>query len=123
MHPVGKADFQSGGNNKAMKLIDLVAYFRRGGSFEDFCKKHALNAESEVIEIYAQIPASLESRLGFFPIEETGGQAEFLSNGVKYQTLFDFFYFLEVIEDSKRQKALEDAELAQKLMSYALKDA
>jgi hypothetical protein len=106
-----------------MKLIDLVTYFRHGGTFEDFCKKHSLNAKSEVIEIYAQAPASLESQLGFFPIEETEGQAEFLSDGVKYQTLFDFFYFLDVIEDLKDNDTPGDAELAQKLLSYALKDA
>ena len=106
-----------------MKLIDLVAYFRHGGTFEDFCRTQGLNAESEVIEIYAQEPVGLESQLGLFPIEETEGQAEFLSDGVKYKTLFDFFYFLEVIEDLKGVQLPEDAELAQKLLSYALKDA
>ncbi len=108
---------------KIMKLIDLVTYFRHGGTYDDFCRKHTLNAKSEVIEIYAQEPVSLESQLGFFPIEETEGKADFLSNGVKYQTLFDFFYFLEVIEDVKDKKTLEDAELAQKLLLYAVKDA
>jgi hypothetical protein len=110
------------GSNEVMQLIDLVTYFRHEGNFEDFCKQHALNAESEVIEIYAQVPAGLESRLGFFPIEETEGQAEFLSDGVRYQTLFDFFYFLEVIKDANTQESLKDAELAQILMSCALKD-
>lgn len=106
-----------------MKLIDLVTYFRHGGTFEDFCRTNALNAESEVIEIYAQDPVSLESQLGFFPIEETQGQAEFLSNGINYQTLFDFFYFLEVVESVKGKEKPDDAELAQKLLSYALRDA
>lgn len=106
-----------------MKLIDLITYFRGGGTFEDFCKVHSLNAESEVMEIYAQKPVSLASELGFFPIEETEGQAEFFSNGIKYETLFDFFYFLEVIEDLKGKEIPADAELAQKLLSYALKDA
>jgi hypothetical protein len=106
-----------------MKLIDLVAYFRHGGTFEDFCRTQGLNAESEVIEIYAQEPVGLESQLGFFPIEETEGKAEFLSDGVKYKSVFNFFYFLEVIEDLKGVQLPEDAELAQKLLSYALRDA
>jgi hypothetical protein len=106
-----------------MKLIDLVIYFRHGGTFEGFCKTQGLNAESEVIEIYAQVPVGLESQLGFFPIEETEGKAEFSSDGVKYKTLFDFFYFLEVIEDLKGVQLPEDGELAQKLLSYALSDA
>jgi hypothetical protein len=106
-----------------MKLIDLVAYFRQGGTFEGFCRTQGLNVESEVIEIYAQEPVRFESQLGFFPIEETGGQAAFSSNGIRYKTLFDFFYFLEVIEDLKGAQLPDDRELAQKLLSYALKDA
>ena len=106
-----------------MKLIDLIAFFRRGGTFEDFCKAQALNAESEVIEIYAQEPVCLEAALGFFPIEETEGRVEFQSEGVQYQNLFDFFYFLEVIEDIKGSEEPTDSELAQKLYSYAMNDA
>jgi hypothetical protein len=34
-----------------VKLIDLVAYFRNGGSFEDFCETQGLDTDSEVIEI------------------------------------------------------------------------
>ena len=106
-----------------MKLIDLVSYFRLGGTFEDFCKTQALNAESEVIEIYAQKPVSLHSNLGFFPIEETEGQVEFLAEGLPYQNLFDFFYFLDVIKDVKGSTLPGNAELAQALLSYALNDA
>jgi hypothetical protein len=106
-----------------MKMIDLVAYFRNGGTFEDFCKMQALDSRSEVIEIYAQAPVSLDSQLRFFPIEETGGQAEVVSDGIKYQTLFDVVYFLEVIGERKGRESLGDAELAQILISYALKDA
>lgn len=106
-----------------MKLIDLITFFRQGGTFEDFCKKHALNAESEVIEIYAQEPVSLEAELGFFPIEETEGQVEFQSQGMKYQSLFDFFYFLDVIKEVKGRAEPSDEELAQKLLTFAIKDA
>jgi hypothetical protein len=110
-------------NETGLKLIELVAYFRHGGTFKDFCRTQGLNAESEVIEIYAQEPVGLESQLGFFPIEATQGKAEYSAHDVKYKSLFDFFYFLEVIKDLKRVQLPEDAELAQKLLSYALKDA
>ena len=106
-----------------MRLIDLIAYFRRGGDFENFCIEQSLNTETEVVEIYAQKPVCLESQLGFFPIEETEGRAEFLSGDIEYQTLFDFLYFLDVIKELKGKKTFEDTELAQKLLSYALKDA
>ena len=106
-----------------MKLIDLVSYFRSGGTFEGFCSARALNVDSEVIEIYAQKPVNLDSDLGFFPIEETGGRIEFQSEGSQYQNLFDFFYFLDVIEDLKESSIPGNEELAQQLLSYALKDA
>ena len=106
-----------------MKLVDLIANFRHGKSFEDFCREQSLHTEAEVVEIYAKKPVSLESQLGFFPIEETEGQAEFLSDGIEYQTLFDFFYFLDVIKEWKGNETLEETELAQNLLSYALKDA
>ncbi len=106
-----------------MKLVDLVAFFRQGGAFDDFCKANGLSAESEVIEIYAQEPVSLESQLGFFPIEETEGRVEFQSGALNYHNLFDFFYFLEVINDVKGSESADNEELAQTLFSYAMKDA
>lgn len=106
-----------------MKLIELIAFFRQGGSFSDFCRAQTLNEDSEVIEIYARGPVSLESQLGFFPIEETEGRVEFRSDGIPYHNLFDFFYFLEVMEDVKGNDESTDSALAQKLFTYAIKDA
>lgn len=106
-----------------MKLIDLISYFRSGEDYESFCKEQALSAESEAIEIYGRKPLYLDSPLGFFPIEETGGLIEFQWEGVPYQNLFDFFYFLEVIEDAKGNDKLGNTELAQILLTYALNDA
>ena len=106
-----------------MKLIELISFFRQGGAFADFCKEQRLNEEVEVIEIYAQEPVGLEAELSFFSIEETEGRIEFQSEGVRYHNLFDFFYFMEVIDDLKGSEEPTHAELAQKLFSYAIKDA
>jgi hypothetical protein len=106
-----------------MKLVGLVTFFSQGGTFEAFCNEHALNAESEVIEIYAQEPVNLDAQLGFFPIEETEGRIEFESQGKKYRNLFDFFYFMEVLEEVKGGEEPNTAELAERLFSYATKDA
>lgn len=106
-----------------MKLTGLVSYFRNGGTFEGFCEEQSLDVDSEVIEVYARTPVSLDSELGFFPVEETGGRAELQLEGLLYQNLFDFFYFLDVIEDVKKAPDQGDDELARRLLSYALKDA
>src|SRR5262249_23530787 len=106
-----------------MKLVDLISFFRQGGAFEDFCAANGLSTASEVIEIYAQEPVSLEAQLGFFPVEETEGRVRFQSGGLTYHNLFDFFYFLEVIEDLKGSESPGNEELAQQLFSYAIRDA
>lgn len=104
-----------------MKLVDLVSYFRRGGTFESFCREHALDIDSEVFEVYARKPVDLDSELGFFSIDEAEGRIEIQSEGMQYQNLFDFFYFLGVIEDARG--VTSDEELARLLFSYAQKDA
>ncbi|MCC7064089.1 MAG: hypothetical protein IT456_14865 [Planctomycetes bacterium] len=106
-----------------MQLMDLVRLFRQGATLDSFCRNHALSPESEAIEIFAQAPVSLHAELGFFPIEETGGRIEFQSNGVRYCSLFDFFYFLAVIEEVNDDAAMDDALVAKMLFSYATKDA
>ncbi len=105
-----------------MKLVELVAYFRNGGNFDGFCREQALKIGAE-LEIYARAPVTLESQLGFFAIERTGGKLEVLSEGMRYENLFDFSYFLDAIEESKDRRSLGDAELAEILLSYALNDA
>jgi hypothetical protein len=106
-----------------MKLINLVSYFRIGGTYKEFCKTQEINSESEVVEIYAQMPVKLDSQLGFFPIEETEGRIEYLAEGLQYQNLFDFFYFLDVMKDVNGNNLLSDCDIAQTLFSFALNDA
>ena len=106
-----------------MKLPALISFFRSGGSFADFCRLHGLDQTSEVIEICAKAPASADSDLSFFPIEATGGKIEFQSQGVSYTCLFDFFYFLDVIEEVRRNEALSNSALAQRLWRFTVGDA
>ncbi len=108
-----------------MKLEGLITYFRNGGAFEDFCQKHSLDLETEVIEVYMQKPFSLNSELAFFEIEKTEGIVEYISDEIKYYNCFDFYYFLDMIEDLKERdnKGLSDREVAKRVLSYAIKDA
>ncbi|AJA69915.1 hypothetical protein HMPREF9714_01733 [Myroides odoratimimus CCUG 12901] len=48
-----------------MKLVDLVKYFRKGGTYQDFCKLYSLNVDSEVIEIYMETPFQIDNELFF----------------------------------------------------------
>lgn len=106
-----------------MKLIDLIGFFRRGGSYDAFCLANSLDANSEAIEIYGQMPLSMESALGFLPIEESKGKIQMEIDGAHYVNLFDFFYFQDVITDAKNTPEMDDRSLAAKLMNYAIKDA
>jgi hypothetical protein len=105
-----------------MNLVDLVSLFRRGETFEGFCEVQGLDESAEVIEIYAREPADLKAELRFFPIEESKGQVRFQWEGQLYQSLFDFFYFLDAMEEVQDSK-LSDFQVAQKLFDYAMKDA
>lgn len=108
-----------------MKLVDLISYFRNGGSYEDFCDNYALNVDSEVVEIYMRTPLNLENELGFFEIEETEGMLDFEFNGLKFFNLFDFYYFLDAIDESNNgeNKKLSNHEIAKKLFDYAIDNA
>ncbi|GAA0891752.1 hypothetical protein GCM10009122_14310 [Fulvivirga kasyanovii] len=108
-----------------MKLLELVSYFRNGGSFEDFCHSKSLDLESEVVEVYMEKPFDLNKDLVFFEIAKTNGNIEYMSNGVKYSTLFDFYYFLDAIEESNesQNKSLTDKDIAARLFLYAIHDA
>lgn len=106
-----------------MKLVQLVSYFKNGGSFDEFCHSQSLDQESEVIEIYMKKPLKLEGDLAFFEIENTEGRVEYTHENVEYSNLFDFYYFLDVIEDSSSNKSLTNEEIAKILYDYAINDA
>ena len=108
-----------------MKLLELVSYFRKGGSLEEFCEKESLDFESEVIEVFMQKPFDVGADIVFFEIEKTEGNVEFVKDDIVYYNMFDFYYFLDVIEDSNKNKymLLSDEEISKKLLFYAIYDA
>ena len=54
-----------------MKFVELISYFKKGGSFEEFCQSKSLDFESEVVEVYMEKPFNLANDLAFFEIEKT----------------------------------------------------
>lgn len=108
-----------------MKLVELVNYFRKGGTYEEFCEQHSLNPEAEVVEIYMMKPFSMDNDLAFFEIEATEGKVEHTFNGEIYYNLFDFYYFQDAIEESNsgNNVSLSNEVIAKKLYDYTMKDA
>ncbi|ROI01664.1 hypothetical protein EGI16_17385 [Chryseobacterium sp. G0240] len=108
-----------------MKLLNLIKYFREGGAFEEFCKINSLDSKSEVIEIYMEQPLEIDNNLAFFEIEKTEGRFEYEEENVKYFNLFDFYYFLDAIKESKnyQNQSLSNKELTKHLFNYAINDA
>ncbi|BFO66179.1 hypothetical protein NK356_05490 [Chryseobacterium sp. S0630] len=108
-----------------MKLLDLVKYFRDGSSFDEFCHKQSLDLESEAIEIYMEQPLKIDNDLAFFEIEKTEGNYEYSSDGVEYSNLFDFYYFLDAIDESNNAEnsSVSNENLTKLLYDYAINDA
>jgi hypothetical protein len=108
-----------------MNIIELVGYFRAGGLYSDFCVIHHLNEESEVVEIYTKMPISLHQELRFFKIEKTLGKLEYVEDAIAYKNIFDFYYFLDAIEESKvgEYREFSNESIASRLLSYAINDA
>ncbi|MDM1397603.1 hypothetical protein HX049_10480 [Myroides odoratimimus] len=108
-----------------MKLVDLVKYFRKGGTYQDFCKQYSLNFDSEVIEIYMETPFQIDNELSFFEIEQTEGVLEFEVNNIVLSSLFDFYVFLDMIEESNQEtyKNVSDLDIAKRLISYGFNNA
>jgi len=106
-----------------MTLTELIHYFRSNGDQNKFFKIHSLDTESEVVEIYMQKPFNIENNIRLFEIEKTEAKIEFEVESVKYFNLTDFYYFLDFIEESKRNEKLTDGKLAEILLDYCVNDA
>ncbi|WP_286753994.1 MULTISPECIES: hypothetical protein [Sphingobacterium] len=108
-----------------MKLLELIDFFRDGGSFKEFCHLQSLHEQSEVIEVFMEIPLDIHNELRYFEIEKTGGSIEYSDNGINYHNLFDFYYFLDAIEEANngQNRSLSNEELAELLYNYAIHDA
>lgn len=108
-----------------MTLVDLVRYFKSGVSYEEFCLSQSLDLESEAIEVYMKGPFDINNELAFFEIEKSNGKIEYFFEGANYFNLFDFYHFLDTIEESRNTKNrhLTDDEIARILLAYADNDA
>ncbi|MEG1021959.1 MAG: hypothetical protein RSE50_10615 [Myroides sp.] len=108
-----------------MNLVELVRYFREGGNYQDFCELQFLDINSEVVEIYMRAPFELENELVFFEIEKTDGNLDFEFKGLMFSNLFDFYFFLDVIEESNNNenRKLSNVDIAKNLFNYAINDA
>lgn len=81
-----------------MTFVDLVHYFRAGGSFGEFCQSQLLNVDSEVVEIFMAKPLNIVNDIKFFEIEKTEGKIEHTFDGIKYFNMFDFIIFLMLLK-------------------------
>jgi len=99
--------------NEKMTLIDLILFFRQGGTLDAFRKQQSLDRGAEAIEIFSRDIEDPKAELGFFSIEETRGRTEFVLNDIKYHNLFDLFYFLGAIDEEKNNQKLSHSYLAE----------
>lgn len=103
-----------------MNLIELVSYFRKGNNLGSFTDKMKLDEESEVIFAFSKRPYKIEDSLLFFEFEKTEGKGIYNYDNEDCYCLFDFYYFLDVIEEASN---ISDIELANVIFNYIKNDA
>ncbi len=106
-----------------MTLPELINYFWIGNSYEDFCKPRGLNCDADAVEIFAQKPFGLNSKLEFFKEEETAGKTQYNYNGSEFYSLFNFYYFLNAVREGEKNDTLTDIDLALRLLDLAERNA
>lgn len=106
-----------------MTLPELIQYFRNDGDYTSFCKMQRLDKDAEAIEIYAAQPFGLNSKLEFLAIEETAGRTPYSYNGNEVHSLFDFYYFINAVNEAFRDETKSDIDIALRLLDYAERDA
>ncbi|UPQ77337.1 hypothetical protein [Chryseobacterium nepalense] len=67
-------------------------------------------------------PVSFDQNIAFFEIEKTEGNIEYTYDDIDYSNLFDFYYFLDAIEESNSKK-LSTEQTSKILYDYAIHDA
>jgi hypothetical protein len=102
-----------------MTLPELINYFWTGNSYEDFCKTKNLNCDADAVEIFAQKPFGLNSKLEFIKEEETAGKTQYTYNGSEVYSLFNFYYFLNAVREGESIDNLTDIDLALRLLDIA----
>ncbi|WBV58212.1 hypothetical protein PFY10_07110 [Chryseobacterium daecheongense] len=103
-----------------MNLQELINYFRKGGSYKDFCQEQSLDQTSEAIEAYMEQPLELNNNLAFFEIETTEGSLEFVKDGIRYYSLFGFPYFFNFLKEIRDHQELSDKEVAELLFDHVI---
>lgn len=101
-----------------MTLPEIITYFNTGGSYEGFAKSQGLQGDADAIELFAQKPFGLNSKIEFFSAEATAGQSEYSYNGSEFYSLFELTYLLNAIKEAER-KDTPDIDLALRLLDYA----
>lgn len=102
-----------------MTLPELINYFWMGNTYEDFCKIQGIKSEAEAIEIFAQKPFGLNSKLEFFKGDETAGKMQYSYNGAEFYSLFNFYYFLNAVREGEKNETQTDINLALRLLDFA----
>lgn len=106
-----------------MTLPELINYFWMGNTYEDFCKTTGIKSEAEAIEIFAQKPFGLNSKLEFFKEDAIAGKTEYSYNGADFYSLFNFYYFLNAVQEGEKNETLTDIDLSLRLLDFAERNA
>ena len=103
-----------------MKLVGIIEFLRKGGTYSEFCHTHGINEGSEVVEMYMEKPFKIENDIVFFEHEVTNGAMKYFHKGRELYNLVDVYLFLEFVDASRHEGHKSDSEIGYIFWSYLM---
>ena len=105
-----------------MNLLEFISYLKKPSKIEKIVLEQEPDLDIELADIYLEQELSIYSKMRFFNAEEIEGKLEMEYEGNKYINLFPLDLLIEIYEDYANTEET-DLEIAERIMSYRIKDA
>lgn len=105
-----------------MNLLEFISYLKKPSEIEKIVLEQEPDLDIELADIYLEQELSIHSEMRFFNAEEIEGKLEMEYEGKKYVNLFPLDLLMEIYEDYANTEGT-DLEIAERIMSYRIKDA
>lgn len=105
-----------------MNLLEFIPYLKNPSEIEKIVLEQEPDLDIELADIYLEQELNIYSKLRFLNAEEINGKLEMVYKGKKYINLFPLDFLIEIYDDYANTGGT-NLEIADRIMSYRIKDA